>query len=94
MRMHTNDGELLSGRVRRGRAVVVGLGLDDAEGHVRYTRGESYHLYGGSEAAHEEMQRRARVIHEELSKRGISLERMTREQYEQLLDIVDRVNCE
>ena len=93
MRMYTNEGDLLSGRVRRGRAVVVGLGLDDAKGHIRYTRGESYQLYGGSEAAHREMQRRAKIIHEEMAKQGISLDRMTLEQYRTLLDIVHRVNC-
>lgn len=74
--------------------MVVGLGLDDAEGHVRYTRGESFELYGGSADAHAEMRRRARIINERIASLGIHLEHMTYEQYEQVRDIVASVNCE
>ena len=94
MRTHASEGDILFGRMRRGRAVVIGLGLDEPDGHIRYTRGESYQLYGGSEAAHQEMQRRAKIIHEERARLGISFEHMTYEQYQMLLAIVDRVNCE
>lgn len=94
MRIKINDNDLSHSRVKRGKARVVGLGLDDSGGHVRYTKGEAFELYGGSQTAHDEMQRRARRILDEIAKLGISLDRMTYEQYEQLRDIVDRVNCE
>ena len=79
-------------RVKRGRAVLVGLGLDDSGGHVRYTRGDAYELYGGSETSHGEMQRRVRFIQEEIARHGICLDRMTYEQYEMIRDIVERAN--
>lgn len=94
MRTSKNENSLPSSRVKRGRAVVVGLGLDDSGGHVRYTRGDAYELYGGSEAAHVEMQRRVRRIQDEIASHGIRLDDMTHEQYETLLAIVERANCE
>lgn len=94
MRTRKSDSDLASGRVKCGRAVLVGLGLDNAEGHVRYTRGEAYELYGGSESAHSEMQRRAAQIREEIAGLGISLDSLTFEQYQAIQAIVERVNCE
>ena len=94
MRIQPNDKDPAINRVKRGRAVVVGLGLDDDGGHLRYTRGDAVELYGGSETAHSEMQRRARRILDEIAKLGISLERMTYEQFEMVQGIVERVNCE
>ncbi len=89
-----NDNNLPMGRVRRGRAVVVGLGLDEADGHVRYTKGEGFELCGGSDEAHREMQRRAKRIRDEMTRLGIPSERMTYDQYLTLREIVERVNCE
>ena len=93
MRRPANESSAPS-RVKRGRAVLVGYGLDDDGGHVRYTRGDSVELYGGSDSAHCEMQRRARQIQEEIAKMGISLDRMTYEQFEIIQGIVERVNAE
>lgn len=94
MRTRNNDNNLPAGRVKQGRAVVVGLGLDDSGGHVRYTRGEAFELIGGSEEAHSEMQRRIVRIREEIAKRGICLDRMTYEQYQEIRELVERVGCE
>ena len=94
MRMSKNNNNQPVSRMKHGRAVLVGLGLDDADGHVRYTRGECFELYGGSESAHDEMQRRAKIIREEIARLGISLDRMTYEQFEMIRDLVERVNCE
>lgn len=94
MRTRNNDNNLPAGRVKQGRAVVVGLGLDDSGGHVRYTRGEAFELIGGSEEAHDEMQRRIVIIREEIAKRGICLDRMTYEQYQEIRELVERVGCE
>lgn len=94
MRNYQRNGNLAPARIRRGRAVLVGYGLDDADGHVRYSRGQATELYGGSERAHQEMQERAQRIHEEIARLGISLEHMTYEQFLQVREIVDRVNCE
>ena len=93
MRKQTND-TAPSSRVKRGRAVLVGYGLDDDRGHLRYTRGNSFELIGGSETAHDEMQQRALQIQEEVAKLGFSLDGMTYEQFQMLRAVVDRVNCE
>ncbi|MCD8351243.1 MAG: hypothetical protein LUC93_11605 [Planctomycetaceae bacterium] len=94
MRKKTNEDNFAAGRVKRGRAVLVGYGLDDSNGHVRYTRGAAFELYGGSDLAHGEMQKRAQIIEEEIAKLGISLDGMTYEQFQMVQDIVERVSCE
>ena len=92
-KQHTNDNPP-SARVKRGRAVLVGYGLDDNGGHIRYTSGNGIELFGGSDSAHGEMQRRALRIQEEIAKLGISLDGMTYEQYQLARDIVERANGE
>lgn len=93
MRTKNNDKNLPASRVTYGRAVVYGLGLDDSDGHTRYTKSDAYELYGGSEGAHREMQRRALIIREEMLRLGISLDCMTYAEYQQLQDIIDRANA-
>ncbi|MDR1744722.1 MAG: hypothetical protein LBS30_03100 [Planctomycetota bacterium] len=94
MREQHNDKSLAPARVKCGRAVLIGYGLDDAGGHVRYTQGDAMKLYGGSKEVHDEMCRRAMLIQEEAARLGISMERMTHEQYLVMRDVIDRVNCE
>ncbi len=91
MRKHHNEERLAPARVKRGRAVLVGYGLDDAGGHVRYSRGSSVELYGGSQDAHAEMQKRAAIIQDEIARLGIALDGMTYEQYLAVKEIVNRV---
>ena len=52
---------------------LLGLGLDDAEGHVRVTKGKDFHLVGGSETTHAKMQDTAMEVQHQLDKRGLSL---------------------
>jgi hypothetical protein len=80
-----------SEKTGRGRARVIGLGLDDSGGHIRFTSGDGFVLLGGSDAAHGEMQRQAGRIMAEARRRGLCLERLTREQYETLVEIVNQV---
>lgn len=81
-------------RVKRGRAVVIGYGLDDCGGHFRYTKSNGTELFGGSDRAHCEMQRRAARIQEEIDELGICLDQMTFEQFQQVREIVERVGGE
>lgn len=92
MQTKNNDHNQSANRVRRGRVKVIGLGLDDAEGHIRYTRGDAFELIGGSEKAHSEMQKRALRIKAEIERLGITLERMSYEEYELIRAIIDREN--
>ncbi len=55
-------------------AALLGLGLDNDDGHTRLTRGKNFVLYGGSEQTHSVMQETAVKINEHLDKRGKQLE--------------------
>ncbi|MFP3937282.1 MAG: hypothetical protein ACLFVW_02990 [Phycisphaerae bacterium] len=59
-------------------ARLLGLGLDNEDGHVRVTRGENFHLYGGSAETHEEMQDKCIRFNEKLSERGKRLDDLER----------------
>ena len=55
---------------RRQRRQLLGLGLDNDDGHLRVTRGENFHLVGGSEDTHEHMQEKCVKLNERLSAEG------------------------
>jgi hypothetical protein len=49
---------------------LVGIGLDEAGNHRRLTRGEHFHLVGGSRETHEQMQEDTLCLVERLKKKG------------------------
>jgi hypothetical protein len=53
---------------------MIGLGLDNDDGHTRLTRGENFVLYGGSQDTHATMQETAVKINERLNREGKRLE--------------------
>lgn len=55
-------------------AAMLGVGLDNQDGHVRLTRGKNFVLCGGSQDTHAMMQETAVKINEQLDKRGKQLE--------------------
>lgn len=55
-----------------GRAVLLGLGLDGRDGHVRITRAPDFSLFGGSQETHEHMQEVASQVMHRLKGRSIS----------------------
>jgi hypothetical protein len=67
------------------RAVLLGLGLDNDDRHVRITRGPNFRLFGGSDETHSAMQRTAIRVNEKLRKRGKSLEEVDRTEFRDLL---------
>ena len=60
------------------KARLLGLGLDNADGHVRITRGENFHLLGGSHETHQAMQEKCIRLNEKLDERGKRLEDLER----------------
>ena len=52
------------------RAMLLGLGLDNADGHKRVTKGDDFLLVGGSEETHEKMTETVIKVEEKLSRRG------------------------
>jgi hypothetical protein len=65
---------------------LLGLGLDNDDGHVRVTRGRNFHLVGGSEETHESMQEKCIKFNEKLSQRGKELEDLESKEFHDLAD--------
>ncbi|NQT06024.1 MAG: hypothetical protein HQ575_00620 [Candidatus Omnitrophica bacterium] len=65
------------------KSLLLGLGLDCKDGHLRITKGKNFRIYGGSHKTHEEMQEKAIKFNEHLDKRRKRLDEIsTREFYE------------
>lgn len=52
---------------------LLGIGLDNQDGHTRVTRGKNFHLVGGSHETHETMQEQCIRFNEKLDARGKGL---------------------
>ena len=63
------------------KAWLLGVGLDNEDGHLRVTRGENFHLVGGSEDTHSTMQEKAVKFNEKLRERGQRLEEVTKDEF-------------
>ena len=60
---------------------ILGLGLDNDDGHTRMTRAENFHLVGGSAETHEGMQEQAIKFNEKLKDRGKQFEQLERNEF-------------
>jgi hypothetical protein len=60
-------------QVRRS-AALLGVGLDNQDGHTRLTRGKNFVLVGGSHETHAVMQETAVKINEHLDRKSKRLE--------------------
>ena len=56
------------------KRILLGLGFDAKDGHLRITKGKNFRLLGGSEETHGVMQEKAIKFNEELKKRRKSLD--------------------
>lgn len=75
---------------KRKQATLLGLGLDNTDGHTRLTRAENFVLYGGSEETHARMQETAIKFNEQLEKRSKRLEDVSpREAFEMLREAAE-----
>ena len=59
---------------KRGSHALLGLGLDNADGHRRITTGEQFAILGGSSETHERMTETVVKTFEELKQRGKRLD--------------------
>jgi hypothetical protein len=59
---------------RNGSAHLLGIGLDNKDGHKRLTRAEKFSIVGGSEETHERMTETLIKTVEDLKIKGQSLE--------------------
>ena len=66
---------------RNYRKIILGLGFDSKDGHLRITKGDNFRLFGGSEDTHEMMQEKAIKFNEQLDKRHKSLEEINEKEF-------------
>ena len=72
----------------RMKAWLLGLGLDNKDGHTRITTGDNFKLVGGSEETHGTMQEKAVKLNEQLKRRGKTLDTVS---YDEFHEIADKV---
>jgi hypothetical protein len=70
------------------KAWVLGLGLDNKDGHTRITNGENFKLVGGSEETHGTMQEKAIKLNEHLKRRGKTLDTVSPDEFHEIADKV------
>ena len=73
-------------RNKKTSAAMLGVGLDDAQGHTRLTRGDNFVLVGGSYETHARMQETAIKVNEQLEKRGQKLEDLSGGEFREILE--------
>ena len=66
-------------------ASLLGLGLDNRDGHKRVTKGDNFYLVGGSEETHEKMTETAIKFNEKLARRGKKLQDLSREEFADMI---------
>ncbi len=66
---------------RNLRKSLLGLGLDNSDGHTRVSKGENFFLYGGSKETHGQMQEKAIKINEQLKKKGKNLDSVSESEF-------------
>ncbi len=74
---------------RQGKKVMIGLGLDNRDGHKRVTRAENFYIAGGSKETHEEMQEKAIKFNEELKRRGKNLQQTSKNEINDIASKLD-----
>lgn len=68
------------------KSLLLGLGLDNEDGHKRITKGDNFVLMGGSEETHEHMTEKAMKFNERLQRKGKRLEDLERNEFIDLMD--------
>jgi hypothetical protein len=71
---------------QRKKAWLLGLGLDNQDGHTRITSGENFKLVGGSAETHGTMQEKAVKMNEHLKRRGKTLEQISPKEFHEIAD--------
>ena len=75
----------MSPKSRARRARILGVGLDNKDGHVRITQGVNFDIFSGSEHTHEHMRETCIRLNEKLDRRGKRLDDLTRDEFTDLV---------
>ncbi len=63
------------------KSALLGLGLDNDDGHLRMTQGKNFHLIGGSQDTHDAMQEKCIKFNEKLDIKGKQLESLDSKEF-------------
>jgi len=63
------------------KRLLLGLGMDCEDGHIRITKGNNFRIFGGSKETHEMMQEKAIKFNESLTKRGKSIDEIKMKEF-------------
>jgi len=63
------------------KKILLGMGFDCKDGHIRITKGKNFRLYGGSDRTHEFMQEKTIKFNEQLDKRNKALDDISKEEF-------------
>lgn len=66
------------------QSLLLGLGFDGSDGHIRITKGENFRLFGGSKETHGVMQEKAVKFNEHLRKKGKQLDEINQEEFREI----------
>jgi hypothetical protein len=69
---------------------LLGLGLDNDDGHTRITRGKNFTLLGGSEQTHAIMQETAVKVNEHIDRTGKRLEDVSIGEFREIIHEVSQ----
>ena len=64
---------------------LIGLGLDNADGHKRITQSERFSIVGGSEETHQSLTQTAIKTFETLDRKGKTLETVEKEELNDII---------
>lgn len=78
---------MLDRNAQKTRAHLLGVGLDNDDGHKRITQAEEFSVIGGSEETHDKMTETLVKSFEDLKRRGKDLEST---EPEELADIIHK----
>ncbi|MCP3966295.1 MAG: hypothetical protein GY750_09090 [Lentisphaerae bacterium] len=73
------------GDMNNRKAMMLGMGLDNKDGHKRITKGENFVIAGGSEETHDRMAETVIKVNEKLSKRGKRLEECSAKEFSDIV---------
>jgi hypothetical protein len=78
---------------KKRKNVVLGIGLDNKDGHKRVTKGEGFTLVAGSAETHEDMTEKAIKMTERLKKRGKTIETASLEEFDNVAHSVGLIKA-
>ena len=67
------------------QAMLLGVGLDNSDGHKRITKGDNFYLAGGSEETHEQMTETVIKFNEKLARKGKRLSDLSPEEFRDMM---------